>query len=298
MKYLLKQHSAKTLKYIYQGIEGPRESESPQPVKTEKVEDIGQFVKRNNEAITTEVDNIPVDPKIQQLCGNRISALVCSAASPDHAESFSRIEGEISTICNSSEAEQFTNAENDPNAALTPEQVEAQRAELQQALKAYMQQVVEVLKNQAKQAKEEAADDPEKIAYANKIDGRARLMQVVESSVASMDWHNEIPFGGGNAAMVGNAEETIGMQEGTAEADQLAGLDTAGIPWCGAYVKAMVEKSGEPLPEGPNWNVAETYVKQPSAAGQHVAIYVGGGMMIGGNQGNAVSKCPIPGNYH
>jgi len=294
MKYLLSRSTYTNTKWLYQETLGNNETQTP--VAPTEVVSVEEFIRNNNEALNTQIASIPVDPKIQQLCGNQISALICGYATPDQAASFSQIEGEISNICNSSEADQFTNTENDPNEALLPQQIEAQRAEVQQAIRDYMQQVVEALKTQAQQAREEAADDPEKLAYADKLSKRGLLMQVVESSVSNMDWHNEIPFGG-NAAVVGNAEKTIGIQEGTSEADALAGLDTNAIPWCGAYVKAMIEQSGEPLPEGPNWNVAETYVKQPSAAGQHVAIYCGGGMMIGGNQGNAVTKGPIPGNY-
>ena len=168
------------------------------------------------------------------------------------------------------------------------------------ALVTYLAQVSNALHEQAQAAQVEAQEsgDEAKIAAAEEIENRGNLIGTLQETISEngIDWTNEVPFGGGSDALVSQAESTIGTQEGS-EADALVGVDTASIPWCGAFVKAMCEKSGQPLPENANWNVAETYVSPEGSTGEHVAIYAGNGEMVGGNQSNAVTRTSLPGNF-
>jgi len=295
MNKLFIQKSKLNTRFLFQET-GPDHAEQQVQADTKPVESATAFIARHNQDTNQRISDIPVDPAIKDLCHDQITALITQASNPNYAESQGRLETEIGDLLNEGEAAQTLNPIE--GAAASPEQTEAQRAAVAAAMTSYLNQVQTALAQQAQLATEEAvaSDDPAKEKFAQSLEQRGALMGAVASSVATgIDWKNQIPFGG-NGAMVSTAEGTIGTQEG-GEADALVGLDTNSIPWCGAYIKAMCEQSGNPLPEGPNWNVAETYVAQPSAAGQHVAIYCGNGEMIGGNQGNAVTKCPIPGNY-
>jgi hypothetical protein len=294
-KFFIHKQSLNT-RYLFQEA-GPDRATAQPEANTTPVESASAFITRHNLETNQAISAIPVDPLVKDLCHDKISELIAQASNPEYAESQGQIENEINNVLNQGEEAQTLNPIE--GGGQNPQPVEAQREAIQVAMASYLNQVQTALEQQAQLATQEAvaSEDPAKEQFANNLTQRASIMGAVANSVeqSGIDWQNPVPFGG-NSAMVGTAEGTIGTQEGS-EADALVGLDTASIPWCGAYVKAMCEQSGSPLPEGPNWNVAETYVAQPSAAGQHVAIYCGGGEMIGGNQGNAVTKCPIPGNY-
>lgn len=291
MNKLFTHNQYSNTRFIFNEKLGNAEQQSASPAKP--VESPAAFIARHTEGSNKLVGAIPVDPAIKDLCHDKIGALIANASNPNYAASQGEIATDIGQLLNEGEAAQTQNPVEGPRQS--PQQLEAQRAAVAQAMTNYLNQVQTALAQQAQLATEEAtlSEDPAKEAFAHSLVQRGALIGAVAN--CEIDWKNQIPFGG-NAAMVSNAEGTIGTAEG-GDADALVGLDTASIPWCGAYCKTMCEQSGNPLPEGPNWNVAETYVAQPGAAGQHVAIYCGGGEMIGGNQGNAVTKCPLPGNY-
>lgn len=296
MNKLFTQKQITKTRFIFNEI-GPSSVERKSTSPSKPVESPAAFMARHTEGANKLVRTIPVDPLIKDLCHEKIGNLIANTSNPNYTESQGKIETDIGKLLNEGEEAQTQNPMK--GAGQSPQQLEAQRVAVAQAMINYLNQVQTALAQQAQLATEEAAqsEDPAKEKFAQSLIQRGAIMGAVASSItqSGIDWKNPIPFGG-NAAIVGNAEGTIGTAEG-GDADALVGLDTNSIPWCGAYCKAICEQSGNPLPEGPNWNVAETYVAQPSAAGQHVAIYCGGGEMIGGNQGNAVTKCPIPANY-
>jgi uncharacterized protein (TIGR02594 family) len=111
------------------------------------------------------------------------------------------------------------------------------------------------------------------------------------------------------------AARQIGVQEGSGKqvrwAKQL-GL-SPGLPWCSIFVAAAVRRSGLPLPGNPaysgswlDWGRGMRVSPKKIRPGDivifdwgdggitdHVAIYAGGGQVIGGNQSNAVTKVPL-----
>lgn len=109
------------------------------------------------------------------------------------------------------------------------------------------------------------------------------------------------------------ARRHLGMQEGTRTADRLMRMNTAAIPWCGAFVAlCMSAMPVEPLPANPLW--ARNWMKfgrETGAAygavavfrrgdGGHVGFVAGHDesalFILGGNQSNRVSIAKIAKN--
>jgi hypothetical protein len=125
----------------------------------------------------------------------------------------------------------------------------------------------------------------------------------------------------GNAAqMIRWAKATLGTQEGSAAQQkwaQAAGV-AASAPWCSVWVAYGLKRMGVTPPANPaysgtwleGWsggtNLHTTSLRSARPGdllifdwgdgGQtdHVALYTGGGKMIGGNQSNEVSMIPVP----
>lgn len=297
----LSYHSQKTThRYLYQnGPEGPRGPETTNQGAPKNVESSKDFIDRHNRAINDHIAKIPVPDGIKGLCHDRLGGLICQAADPEFNTNNGRIQQQLSDLMSEGQPQGVDNPP--PTEKKTPGQREAEQSAAEKALVNYLKEVAEASRTQRAQAQKELAEsgdnDPKKLAHLRTLEQRSAMMDALADTIDAKGLVRQdgVPFGG-NEALVGEAEGTLGINEG-AEASSLVGLDTVSTPWCGAYTKTMIEKSGNTLPEGPNWNVAETYVKQPSAAGQHVAIYIGNGMMIGGNQSNAVTKSNISGNY-
>ncbi len=298
MNKLFTRYSEPNTRYLH--LEAPRGPEQAQTAAPVAIESPEAFVARQNQETTRRIESIPVDPRVKDLCHDRIGDLITEASNTDFNATQAQLETSISEALNNGEGEQLATANNTPEVRQTQEEVEAERKTTEAALVTYLAQVSNALHEQAQAAQVEAQEsgDEAKIAAAEEIENRGNLIGTLQETISEngIDWTNEVPFGGGSDALVSQAESTIGTQEGS-EADALVGVDTASIPWCGAFVKAMCEKSGQPLPENANWNVAETYVSPEGSTGEHVAIYAGNGEMVGGNQSNAVTRTSLPGNF-
>lgn len=110
------------------------------------------------------------------------------------------------------------------------------------------------------------------------------------------------------------ARRHLGLQEGTRAADRLMRMNTAAIPWCGAFAAlCMGAIPAEPLPANPLW--ARNWMKFGRAvsdvhygavavfergAGGHVGFVAGHDrtalFILGGNQSNRVSIAKIAKN--
>lgn len=301
MKTLLTQKQNLNTRWIHLlgGAEAMGENTDLAQQRSAAVETPEAFIARHNEALTARIQAIPVSPVIRELCHDNITTLVCEAADPAFAANQNRIANAIEAEVNSAEGAEFTAAEVNPDIQYRQEDVETERAEREAALQNYLQQVAEAQREQAQIARDEAGEEPEKLAHARDLEIRGNLMQAAGETLAAngIDWTNEIPFGGGNDALVAEAKGHVGIKEGSAEADRLAGLDTDNIAWCGGGAAGLCRKAGIQIPEGHNLNVAENWVSESGATGEHVAIYVGGGRMIGCNQSNAITETEIPGSY-
>lgn len=298
-KLFIQKRSFQT-KFIY-NLEAPAGPEKATPNPSTPVESVKDFIARHTVDTNRLVSDIPVSPAIKDLCHDKIGDLIISCADPEYQTTQEGVAKQMGEVLNEGETAQApVQSPAQPKPQTSPEETQATEAATEEALTSYLNQVHEVLTAQSKVIMQEAiaSDDPEKKAYSRSAERRASLMGALATNIEQngIAWENDTAFGGDSQEVASEAEGNVGTQEGS-EASNLVGLDTANIPWCGAFVKTMCEKSGNTLPEGPNWNVAETYVSENGQTGEHVAIYCGGGEMVGGNQGNAVTKCPLPGNF-
>lgn len=144
-------------------------------------------------------------------------------------------------------------------------------------------------------------------------------LQLIEERIDELEKANK----GRREKFVRWVKSKVGVDENGSEADgwarDLGYGDTSAVPWCSIFVGWKLKDLGIPLPANPaysgawlNWSSGTRIGYSTAQSGDllifdwgdggitdHVAVYIGSGQMIGGNQrdtnsGGAVTQIPVP----
>jgi uncharacterized protein (TIGR02594 family) len=141
-----------------------------------------------------------------------------------------------------------------------------------------------------------------------------QFLEAVEPGPAAVEPAAAASAGGGSA-MVEWLSSGLGTLEGSATHQQWASSlgYSASLPWCSIFVANGLRELGLPLPQNPaysgawlDWDGGQKVALDAIQPGDivvfdygdggitdHVAVYVGDGNVIGGNQSDSVTKLPL-----